>query len=981
MYYYYQKEGGDEVWKIVPSEEVPKLHPHMFRTVLALDTPPTDGAGADVLAGIRYQGPLYFDLDDGEAPESTAKHMLSLIEKLNRYDVQTSCMRIYASGGKGFHLLIDQQIFIEKVNKQGYLNLATIYKEIAWELAVPSMDFRVYTARKGRMFRVANVERPNKKYKVQVTYEELEQIANSEKARETYNNICSAPRPEFAVSTEPRAFGLQALFDTCRKRVDSAIRRRAKAEKINLPEELPSFEALLRGEGVREGVGFQSLALQIAVIAHTKGIELDELIAAAEGLLQNHVSDGNRYNTPAKREFELRRMFDYITENPCYSYSPGAIRSLLTHQAPDLAGVKTSAEEIKEGIEGAANGEVSGYDHAGVIVTGAGVAVPVDGGAKNVLAMQFSNLTEMVSAETGVATSLQASVTVPGSTGNFRELGKRVFTPSDFNSASSLNKAVMPYGQAFMGNDQHARGVYLRLIEKARTGGRRVYTLNREGVDVVSMPFHENLKVREGAVVFADQKDVLVPRDMAEIPDFTLQFVGYPNPMGIFQSDLTMAPRMAELSANEVEELRETVYNLVTCQSPEVLSKLIGWMVAANYRMLFHKAFNQFPLLHVAGVAGSGKTAMVKLVANMHYYRQEVQDLSPTSTDYAIREAVASSSSIPLIIDEYKPHEMSPGRPERFRLMFRDAYNCKRISRGGGTAESSDVRVIQTMQLSAPIVFIAEAAETEPAVMERVVMLTLAKPPGERSAVFFQKFQKVLNNQRHLGILGAYIVKQLVNSYTIDRLKAEFSPIHDAVRREILLQPGEEATLTSEERAKKLGAKDRTAYNYAVLKFGLLKFQSIARQLFDRDDDYERKLEVNEACAEIVGAALSNIHELQAQTIPEWLKVFNSFSDMAGAADTERYKLFMNRDYVTDEIDGQPTLELNMRSCYMKYRMYCTAVSSKPLFPSEAAFLHAASHIPYRITHGHKLSCPGGSMIFNLDDIRACGFIDMPHGR
>ena len=981
MYYYYQKEGGDEVWKIVPSEEVPKLPPHMFRTVLALDTPPTDGAGADTIAGIRYQGPLYFDLDDGEAPESTAKHMLSLIEKLNRYDVQTSCMKIYASGGKGFHLLIDQQIFIEKINKQGYLNLATIYKEIAWELAVPSMDFRVYTARKGRVFRVANVQRENKKFKVQITYDELKSVAEAEDGREAYNSICSAPRPEFDVSTEPRAFGLQALFDTCRKRVDSAIRRRAKAEKINLPEELPSFEAMLRGEGIREGVGFQTLALQIAIVAHARSLEVDELIAAAEGLLQNHVSDGNRYNTPAKREFELRRMFDYIAENPCYSYSPGAIRSLLTHQAPDLAGVKTSAEEIKEGIEGAASGEVSGYDHAGVIVTGAGVAVPVDGGAKNVLAMQFSNLTEMVSAETGVATSLQASVTVPGSTGNFRELGKRVFTPSDFNSASSLNKAVMPYGQAFMGNDQHARGVYLRLIEKARTGGRRVYTLNREGVDVVSMPFHENLKVREGAVVFADQKDVLVPRDMAEIPDFTLQFVGYPNPLGIFQSDLTMAPRMAELSQSEVEELRETVYNLVTCQSPEVLSKLIGWMVAANYRMLFHKAFNQFPLLHVAGVAGSGKTAMVKLVANLHYYRQEVQDLSPTSTDYAIREAIASSSSIPLIIDEYKPHEMSPGRPERFRLMFRDAYNCKRISRGGGTAESSDVRTIQTMQLSAPIVFIAEAAETEPAVMERVVMLTLAKPPGERSAVFFQKFQKVLNNQRLLGILGAYIVKQLVNSYTIDRLKAEFSPIHDAVRREILLQPGEEATLTSEERAKKLGAKDRTAYNYAVLKFGLLKFQSIARQLFDRDEDYERKLEVNEACAEIVGAALSNIHELQAQTMPEWLKVFNSFSDMAGATDTERYRLFMNRDYVTDEIDGQPTLELNMRSCYMKYRMYCTAVSSKPLFPSEAAFLHAASHIPYRITHGHKLSCPGGSMIFNLDDIRACGFIDMPHGR
>lgn len=255
MYFYYQKEGGTEEWKIVPAEEVSKLAPHMFRTILALDTPPTESSTPDVIAGIRYSGPLYFDLDDGEAPESTAKHLLALIEKLNRYDVQTSCMKIYASGGKGFHLLVDQGIFIEKIAKQGYSSLPTIYKEIAYELAVPSMDFRVYTARQGRMFRVANVQRENRKFKVQITFDELTAVAEAEDGREAYNQLCANPRPEFDVSTEPRAFGLQALFDTCRKRVDSALKRRAKAEKVTLPEELPSFEALLRGEGVRPGIG------------------------------------------------------------------------------------------------------------------------------------------------------------------------------------------------------------------------------------------------------------------------------------------------------------------------------------------------------------------------------------------------------------------------------------------------------------------------------------------------------------------------------------------------------------------------------------------------------------------------------------------------------------------------------------------------------------------------------------------------------
>lgn len=64
MFQYYQFEGGDEAWKVVPSADVDSLKTHMYRTVLAIDTVPTDSTTKEGYAATKFSGPLYFDLDD-----------------------------------------------------------------------------------------------------------------------------------------------------------------------------------------------------------------------------------------------------------------------------------------------------------------------------------------------------------------------------------------------------------------------------------------------------------------------------------------------------------------------------------------------------------------------------------------------------------------------------------------------------------------------------------------------------------------------------------------------------------------------------------------------------------------------------------------------------------------------------------------------------------------------------------------------------
>lgn len=970
QYQYYQVEGGNEDWKIVPVADVGAVKPHMYRTILSLDNPPTDSTTKEGYAAIKYSGPLYFDLDDATSPGSTAKHLVNLIDKLVGKDVDEDCMEIFASGGKGFHLTLDQEVFIEKPAK-GYAFLPAIYKEVAYELAVQSMDFRVYTARRGRMLRVANVLRPNGLYKVQVTAAEVRKIAAMPKdeAEEYYKTLCGTPRTLFEVK-KTRAFGLQALFDSCKNKVTAGSKKAAKQKPVELPDNLPSFEAMLRGEGIRSDAGFHPVAMQVAITSHARGMSCEELVEAAEGLILNHVSDGSRYDTPDKRRRELRRMWDYTEDNPCYAYGAGAIRALLSHSAPDLAGVQASEEEIQEGIDNPTE-DASEFDHASVILTEAGVSIPVEGGVKKALALGFAEPTELLSASSGKSSVIQSRIKL----GSGRDLGVHTLELDMFNSASAFSKAMMPFGQVFLGNDAQARGVYLRLVEKARKGGRRLYVLNREGVDVVKMPFHSEPAVREGVLVFADREAVLRSDQSDQFEDFNLKFVGYPNPLGIFQSDLSLAPRIAELQPEEGELLRQTIWDTLRCQTPGYVGKLIGWTVACHYRMVFHAVYNQFPLLHVTGAAGAGKTSMVKLIANLHYMLQEPKMMTPSSTPFSIKEAAAASASIPLIIDEYKPHEMRNGVHDVYKLMFRDAYNCREVSRGGGTRESSDYRVLQTAQLSAPIAFVAEAAESEPAVMERVVLLTLVKPPSLQEQQFFRHFDAARANRKYLGVLGAFLAKSVVNTYSAQQLKQEFDPIYNQARTELMLQPGDAESLSFDERRQKSSTKERTVYNYAVLRFGLAKFNNLVKWVMSKDTNLERKADVEDILGRMYAEATSTVGELQAQTIPEWMKVFNAFSLMATSDPYLSYYLKEGKHY---SVGGgeEPTFEISARECYTRYRLFCAATNDKPLFPSEQAFLHAITHLPCRVDTVGELG--PNSHLFDLQTLRLQGFADMP---
>lgn len=259
---------------------------------------------------------------------------------------------VFAAGKKGVHCEVPVEIFMTKIAKGGLTGLPAIYKELAFNMYVDTMDLRVYSARKGRMWRTCGVARENGNYKVPLTVAE----ATTMKA-EDYAALVAAPRPAPAYAPAALSPKLAVMFEKAKLKVEAAVKRKKDSAKdLRLLADFkgaypPTLERIMRGEGVAENAGFQQLAMQIAITSNAIMKSEEQMLAAAAGIIESHVSDGSRYNSPAKRRDELLRMHRYTSDNICYAYASGAIKKLSAPDipTPDLSGIPASAGGVTEG--------------------------------------------------------------------------------------------------------------------------------------------------------------------------------------------------------------------------------------------------------------------------------------------------------------------------------------------------------------------------------------------------------------------------------------------------------------------------------------------------------------------------------------------------------------------------------------------------------------------------------------------------------
>ncbi|HOU22807.1 MAG TPA: hypothetical protein PLN42_00985 [Anaerolineae bacterium] len=991
MYRYYQVDGGEEAWKPVPMDAVAKLvsekHP-MFITVLATDRLASKEMPREEKLALKYLGPLYVDFDSPDIARSI-KDMQAFVAALTkRFHLDPNSYRVYATGSKGFHIEIPMAVFVTKIAKSGYLHLPLIYKRMILDLAEDTIDWRVYSVGMGRMWRQPNVKRPNGKFKVWIAPEVVPDLTP-----ELVDSLTSSPCEVPKESVTDMNLELAMLFDKHSQDVNDKLRNAKKRKTIDpnlLKNTMPSLELMMMGEGLKPGAGFNQIAMQLAIYARTVGLPEDALVEKCQGLCEKHQSDGRRYNTKQLREDELRRMYAVIGDDPCYEYASQPVRSLLSHPAPDLDGISIDREEIEKDIkqaneapEEAAEGEASpmvvdeyGDVASGITLTKYGIYGETEFGPRRLSSVSWSSARALRSMDSNKVSLLEVDVLING-----KPAGKHPVELSTFHSASELNKCYSRFGHAFNGTEAQAKAVFLRTMEmsKKKNGGD-IFVHEREGLSMVNIPHHPEETLRTPFLIWSDGKQVVMEQ-RAKDAGLSIVFQGQPDTRGIYRCDLTDAPELASwIKENGNDEImRDALSNLFRCQRPDMVGSMIGWLTACYFKSIFQRAYKQFPLLHVTGQAGSGKSTMIMAMTKLFYYNQDPKIVTPGSTVFALSQCASGTDSIPMVIDEYKPHAMAPGMHDRLLLMFRDAYNARDVQRGGGSRDNDNFRVLSTTALSAPIMFIAEAIEEETAVMERVVLVAVSPPPqgvAHRWASRFFAFQK---NAHVLAILGYYLASKLVRTgYTPKDLAREFDPMYEAARNELMLTEKDlQGGLSPEVLREKQSARERSVFNFTVAKFGLTKFQELVQAALGEDA-------FAEDFADFHKASYLRMKDLAPSTLPEYLKVLNVLVDLSYEDPLVPHAMRYGFEYASGDVGGKETLELSARSAYARYRQYCRLTNTKPLYSGEQAFSHSLRGVSSLMHMGESsLSVPGGAHVFDMEELIRAGLrgFKMPTAR
>jgi hypothetical protein len=616
-WYCYFQISGEDAWIPALATARPQVlaeRKPRYMTVLDLNTNITHETEREVLDKVTYRGDLYIDIDvskEAGGIDTAIIQINTLIDKFEAIGVKPETLRIFASGSKGFHLEIPRATFLDKEPRAGVPHLPIIYKEMVHvpALYVDGIDPRVYSAGRGRMWRSTNVQRENGKYKVQISLDECRGLTP-----EIYAEYVSAPRPILTVAAPEYCANLAVGYATAH---DAVVQRRNRVIKSKIdPLQLarwakkpPSeLQYLMSGRGIKEGAGFHPIAIQIALSATSFGWSVDEMIERCEGLIENHQGDGNRYDSPRKRQRELSRMWHYYQSGSgtYYDFALAPIRSLLDVQAEAQEAMNEEYAGSPE--EGEVEDDEDLHDPmltAGVKLRRGGMFKTGEKGESRASAVGFDNVVQLFDVDKEETTGYQADMYLDG-----RKVGNKLLSLNLFTSRQTMQGFALANGGASVHlSDAQVSGLAEIFRKKAMKSDSKVYIVNREGLDYLRQP-NGNIHA-----VYVSHEEHFLNCGDDEPVKYALRSVGRESQP--IRSDLLHAP---ELSGTDEE--RAYLTNLFTINKPENLGKLLGWFSAAFVSQAIRMRFKKFPSLHVYGTAGAGKTATISLQANQHYFHR-----------------------------------------------------------------------------------------------------------------------------------------------------------------------------------------------------------------------------------------------------------------------------------------------------------------------------------------------------------------------
>jgi hypothetical protein len=215
-----------------------------------------------------------------------------------------------------------------------------------------------------------------------------------------------------------------------------------------------------------------------------------------------------------------------------------------------------------------------------------------------------------------------------------------------------------------------------------------------------------------------------------------------------------------------------------------------------------------------------------------------------------------------------------------------------------------------------------------------------------------------------------------VHQWDETRLRAEFDAMHEWGLKRFMMQPDDEEKLregriTKEQYARKLHGRPRPIYNSTVALFGIVQLRKVLTQIYGQE---EFDTLFSEAFKAMGNAVYENMDVVAKTTMPEYMKVLQTVSDITKLREEAPYTMREHFDYNITEIGGRQILVFHVRALYNKYSAYMRTIGSQPLYPNDASFEIALTETPQFLGYsdGTK-SQQGKTMMLDYDELQRGG--------
>lgn len=707
-YFKYWKPEGKARWTLCADteEDIQKaIHSGAtYTTVLALDQDVDhldDGDGVKV----QYKGPLYFDIDSEDEEKSLTDCRKLLLSLYADYGVNLSQVVIHCTGGKGFHILVYPKTFGYD-SKKGNAYLPYTYKNVALAFNLEFLDYGIYSAGKGRMWRIENLKRQNGRYKVKLTPAQVFFLTMEEITTLTYS-----PGP---VTVEPKQIDMAAELAALFKRSEYKPKK-VQAIGIDrltkLSEEPACIQLILAADRIKDGKRFNHVVMALASYAAGRGWNSDELIRKTA--LFRDKMPSSVYKSDRDKISHIKSIFKYFIssrENPQYQFCCTNVQSVVDvsvehcPRCPLLEQITAEDYDPLLGLLVADNCFYKRTDSGKTLLTTFNIK------PTSVITFVDDNNAEYTMHATLVS--------------KYGRIAPIVFTPTDWLSKASFLKRMPHPDFTYLGGDTDVSRLFhvLGQVNVPKKVGVRTI-----GFHAVENKWH--FVSHEGSLGPDNAKDEL-----------------------LLESDYNLHTKLLSEDTPNANELKELLDVLFEFNTLEVAVPLVGWFAATFFKERIFKITHQFPLLFIFGAAGSGKTQTILALKNLYALTNDNIKSIADLTNFTLIKSASSNNTIPLMLDEYKSSTFSIQQVKMVSKLIRAAYNNELGERG-----TTGQKIVQYFYKS-PIIIAGEQTVSEPAAKDRIIEVHLTKATSLPHLNHFERLQ-----QLPIQKLGRLLLETAIN--------------------------------------------------------------------------------------------------------------------------------------------------------------------------------------------------------------------------